>query len=243
VPPPVGPAFAAAGVDTTRLWRCQPGGCALDPPAMEAGRFVNKNNGLGGRRGPCLTNSISCRRTQTSPGRAAGPARRGRFGHLGVHEVRRVRQLERECAVEAPGRRADARQAHAGGGPQPKEMKPAQRRELTGWFRVTFQIDVRRACWLAYLSRTAWHRRPSEARTQPVVARPRGGRRNARQPRPREPPADDPPVASGDDRRQVTPPCWPPLPLVRPSAHASPRGHNPGTVWVPEGSLAPPEPL
>ena len=48
-------------------------------------------------------------------------------------------------------------------------MKPAQRRELAGWFRVTFQIDIRRACGLAYLSRTAWYRRPSEARLQTVL--------------------------------------------------------------------------
>ena len=48
-------------------------------------------------------------------------------------------------------------------------MKPAQRRELAGWFHVTFQIDIRRACGLAHLSRTAWYRRPSEARLQTVL--------------------------------------------------------------------------
>jgi putative transposase len=50
-------------------------------------------------------------------------------------------------------------------------LKPAQRRELAGWFRVTFQIDIRRACGLAHLSRTAWYRRPSEARLQTVLRR------------------------------------------------------------------------
>jgi putative transposase len=34
---------------------------------------------------------------------------------------------------------------------------------------VTFQIDIRRACGLAHLSRTAWYRRPSEARQQTVL--------------------------------------------------------------------------
>lgn len=48
-------------------------------------------------------------------------------------------------------------------------MKPARRRELAGWFHVTFQIGVRRACGLAQLSRTAWYRRPSESRMQTVL--------------------------------------------------------------------------
>src|SRR6185369_5903340 len=62
-----------------------------------------------------------------------------------------------------------ARQAHAGGGPPAKELRPAQRRELAEWFRGTFQIHIRRACGLAQLSRTAWYRRPSEARLQIVL--------------------------------------------------------------------------
>src|SRR4029077_5694520 len=82
-----------------------------------------------------------------------------RYGHLGVHEVRRVRQLEgRECAVEAPGRRSHSRQAHAGGGPPAQKLTPTRRRELARWFLGTFQIPIRRACGLAQLSRTAWYR-------------------------------------------------------------------------------------
>ena len=38
----------------------------------------------------------------------------------------------------------------------------------SGGPRVT-QIDIRRACGLAHLSRTAWYRRPSEARQQTVL--------------------------------------------------------------------------
>jgi putative transposase len=48
-------------------------------------------------------------------------------------------------------------------------LKPAQRRELAGWFHGTFQIGVRRACGLAQLSRTAWYRRPREAPVQMVL--------------------------------------------------------------------------
>jgi len=48
-------------------------------------------------------------------------------------------------------------------------LTPARRRELAEWFRATFQIHVRRACGLAHLSRTAWYRRPSEARVQTVL--------------------------------------------------------------------------
>jgi putative transposase len=48
-------------------------------------------------------------------------------------------------------------------------LKPALRRELAGWFRVTFQIDIRRACGLAHLSRTAWYRRPRATRLQTVL--------------------------------------------------------------------------
>jgi putative transposase len=39
---------------------------------------------------------------------------------------------------------------------------------LAGWFRVTFQITIRRACGLAHLSRTAWYR-PSRARDQTAL--------------------------------------------------------------------------
>jgi len=48
-------------------------------------------------------------------------------------------------------------------------LKPAARRELAGWFHVTFQISCRRACGLAQFSRRAWYRRPSEARLQTAL--------------------------------------------------------------------------
>ena len=52
-----------------------------------------------------------------------------------------------------------------GGPPAKDSMKPAQRRELAGWFHVTFQIGVRRACGPVFLQ-LHWHglvSRPSEA--------------------------------------------------------------------------------
>ena len=58
-----------------------------------------------------------------------------RYGHLGVRAARPAPR-GRECAVEAPGRGPDARQAHARGGPPAKELTPARRRELAGWFRI-----------------------------------------------------------------------------------------------------------
>ena len=47
-------------------------------------------------------------------------------------------------------------------------MKPAQRRELVGWFLVTFQSDVRRACGLAQFGRANWYRR-TQARDQTAL--------------------------------------------------------------------------
>src|SRR6266436_6672272 len=63
-----------------------------------------------------------------------------KYAHLGVSELRRLRQLEDEKrAVEASGRRSHARQAHAVRGAAKKRVKPARRRALAGWFHVTFQ--------------------------------------------------------------------------------------------------------
>jgi len=47
-------------------------------------------------------------------------------------------------------------------------VTPAQRRELVGWFLVTFQSDVRRACGLAQFGRANWYRR-SQARAQTAL--------------------------------------------------------------------------
>ena len=56
-----------------------------------------------------------------------------RYGHLGVHEARRVRQLEDENArLKRLVSDLTLEQAHTRGGAAPKELKPAQRRELWG---------------------------------------------------------------------------------------------------------------
>ncbi len=39
----------------------------------------------------------------------------------------------------------------------PLRLRPAQRRELVGWFQATFAVPVRRACALAQFSRAAWY--------------------------------------------------------------------------------------
>jgi putative transposase len=47
-------------------------------------------------------------------------------------------------------------------------VRPARRRELAGWFRLTFQVSCVRACRLAQFSRAAWYRR-SRARDQSAL--------------------------------------------------------------------------
>jgi hypothetical protein len=47
-------------------------------------------------------------------------------------------------------------------------VKPVRRRELAGWFQVTFQVSRVRACRLAHSSRAAWYRR-SRARDQSAL--------------------------------------------------------------------------
>ena len=91
-----------------------------------------------------------------------------KYAHLGVSELRRLRQLEDENAVEAPGGRSHARQTHAVGGAAKKRLRPVRRRELAGWIHVTFQGSCARACRLAQFSRAAWYRR-SRARDQSAL--------------------------------------------------------------------------
>src|SRR5215470_16415090 len=74
----------------------------------------------------------------------------------------------RKRAVEAPGGGSHARQAHAVGGAAKKRLRPVRRRELAGWFHVTFQVSCARACRLAQFSRAAWYRR-SRARDQSAL--------------------------------------------------------------------------
>ena len=90
------------------------------------------------------------------------------YAHLGVSEVRRLRQLEDENARLKRLRRSHARQAHALRALAKKSLRPARRREFAQWFQVTFQVSYVRACRLAQFSRAAWYR-PSQARDQSAL--------------------------------------------------------------------------
>jgi len=83
-----------------------------------------------------------------------------KFAHLGVSELRRLRQVEEEISrlkrlvadlsLDKPMRSEALRK---------KSLWPARRRELAAWFHGTFQVSGLRACRLAQLSRAAWYRR------------------------------------------------------------------------------------
>jgi hypothetical protein len=74
----------------------------------------------------------------------------------------------RKRAVEATRRRSHAQQTYAVRGAAKKRLRPVRRRELAGWFQVTFQVSCARASPLAQFSRAAWYRR-SRARDQSAL--------------------------------------------------------------------------
>ena len=83
-----------------------------------------------------------------------------KYAHLGVSELRRLRQLEDENdRLKRLVADLIARQAHAVGGAAKKSLRPARRRELAGWLQATFGVSCVRACRLAQFSRAAWYRR------------------------------------------------------------------------------------
>ena len=72
-----------------------------------------------------------------------------KYAHLGVSELRRLRQVEeKKQPVETAGNRPLARQAYAVGGSAKNSLRPARRRELAAWFHGTFQVSCMRACQL-----------------------------------------------------------------------------------------------
>ncbi|MEO7859951.1 MAG: transposase [Nitrospirales bacterium] len=83
--------------------------------------------------------------------------------HLGVSELRRLRQVEEEnsrlkrlvadLSLDKPMLSEALRK---------KSLRPARRRELAAWFHRTFQVSCLRACRLAQFSRAAWYRREAE---------------------------------------------------------------------------------
>ncbi len=92
-----------------------------------------------------------------------------RFAHLGVSELRRMRQLEEENR-RLKGLVADLTldKHMLSEALRKKRLRPARRRELVGWFRATFGISIVRACALALFSRAAWYA-PSRAKDQTAL--------------------------------------------------------------------------
>jgi hypothetical protein len=93
---------------------------------------------------------------------------RKKHGHLGVTELRRLRQLE----DENNGLKrlvADLKlDKHMLSEALRKSLRPIRRRELTQWFLDTNGVSCKRACDLAQVSRAAWYR-PSRARDQSAL--------------------------------------------------------------------------
>lgn len=70
-----------------------------------------------------------------------------KYAHLGVNELRRLRQVEKgERPAQTACGRSLARQTHAVGGLAKKRLRPTRRRELAAWFQDTFQVSCPRAC-------------------------------------------------------------------------------------------------
>ena len=79
------------------------------------------------------------------------------YAHLGVSELRRLRQLEEE--------NSRLKRLVADLSLDKHMLSEALRRELAGWLQDTFQVSCLRACRLAQFSRAAWYRR-SRAKDQ-----------------------------------------------------------------------------
>ncbi|MEO5825848.1 MAG: IS3 family transposase [Gemmatimonadales bacterium] len=84
-----------------------------------------------------------------------------KFAHLGVSELRRLRQIEdgnrrlKQLVADLTLDKAMLTEAL-----HKKTLKPARGRVLAAWFQTAYQVSTVRACRLAGLSRTAWYRRP-----------------------------------------------------------------------------------
>ena len=80
-----------------------------------------------------------------------------KFAHLGVNELRRLRQLEdhngrlKRLAADLTLDKHMLSEALR------KQSRPTLRRELAHWFQDTFDVSCVRACRLARFSRAAWY--------------------------------------------------------------------------------------
>lgn len=92
---------------------------------------------------------------------ASGPTFRvwtKKEAHLGVSELRELRQLREENAKPKRLMNDLRLEKHVIGDViQKNSVKPARRRALVEWVRGCFRINVRRTCRLAQCSRTAWY--------------------------------------------------------------------------------------
>jgi putative transposase len=92
-----------------------------------------------------------------------------KYAHLGLNELRQVRQLEAENAqlkrlvADLSLDKHILQEAL-----RKKRLRPTQRRELAGWVHATFHVSCVRACHLAHFSRAAWYRR-SQAKDQTAL--------------------------------------------------------------------------
>ena len=88
-----------------------------------------------------------------------------KYAHLGVSELRRLRQLEDENARLKRSVADLTFDKHMlAEALRQKRLRAARRRELAGWFQGTFQVGCARACRLAQFSRAAWYRRGNSGR-------------------------------------------------------------------------------
>jgi len=83
-----------------------------------------------------------------------------KYAHLGVSELRHLRQLEEENSrlkrLVADLSLDKHRLSEA---LRKKSLRPARRRELAPWFHGTFAVRCARACRLAQFGRASWYRR------------------------------------------------------------------------------------
>jgi putative transposase len=92
-----------------------------------------------------------------------------KYAHLGVSELRRLRQVEEENSrLKRLVADLSLDKHMLSEALRKKSLRPARRRELAAWFYRTFQVSGLRACRLAQFSRAAWYRR-SRAKDQSAL--------------------------------------------------------------------------